>query len=534
MDFDDQIKKLLAFRGDTESLALATVDIVVGAQGPELKRAIEIAAVPHWFNTRILSELLQSDSETAERVVASLRSLPMVETFASRNGLNVHEATRLALRNYLANEKPEFFRSVSALAVQAFKAKDPSHEVEQIYHRLVAEPDKSGDALESLWEKWYYAGRHELIQALGVALAELIRTNLLAPGPRARATLRLAAAGTNRLSLRERKQFTEESLGLFQSLGHRPGELDARDQLGDLLKAEGNDSKATREYRACQEIAEQLLKEDPTNTTWQRNLSIGHSKLGRVLEAQELWEPAFAEFQKSKQIRQQLTELDPKNNDWKCDLSIAHNNLGRILEQQRKFEPAVEEYKAYKETLQDLVSQDPDNTQWQRELAVSFGCMGSVLKALGKERAALDEYVASHKIITELTKKYPGHSEWQRDLAISHFDIGRALEAQGDLSNAFSEFESYREIMLKLTKLDPENLNWQRLLFNAYHCVGRVLRALGDLSGSLEMHERAHAVISALARRDSAKTQWQADLNRAEHSLTDVRNDLKRVRESLL
>jgi PRC-barrel domain len=51
---------------------------------------------------------------------------------------------------------------------------------------LLAAPEQAADELERLWKEWNSAGRYEPLQALGVALGELIRIDQLPLPARAR------------------------------------------------------------------------------------------------------------------------------------------------------------------------------------------------------------------------------------------------------------------------------------------------------------------------------------------------------------
>ena len=121
MSISSTISKLEEAQGNPQKLALATLDIVLSTREPWLREALETVAVPHWFNAATISKLLQVDDATAARYLQELKALPMVEPFGSRDGWNVHEATRLALRSHLARVQPERFRELSGLAAEVFR-----------------------------------------------------------------------------------------------------------------------------------------------------------------------------------------------------------------------------------------------------------------------------------------------------------------------------------------------------------------------------------------------------------------------------
>ena len=126
-------------------------------------------------------------------------------------------------------------RRLSARAAACFEGEDPAHRIERVYHRLVAVPTEAADQLERLWKEWDRAGRHELLQALGIALDELAGTDHLAAAARAGALCCLGWIRADRMPVADALQLAKKTLALFLELGSKPGEMDARQQLGDGL-----------------------------------------------------------------------------------------------------------------------------------------------------------------------------------------------------------------------------------------------------------------------------------------------------------
>src|SRR5215510_4840817 len=107
MDFNTFIDRLKTSQDDKKSLTLATVDLVLAAHDAALRHALEAAAVPHWFDARILAALGHTQESVAADWVEQLRQLPFVESFAARHAWNVHEATRVVLRDHLYAAEPK-------------------------------------------------------------------------------------------------------------------------------------------------------------------------------------------------------------------------------------------------------------------------------------------------------------------------------------------------------------------------------------------------------------------------------------------
>ena len=82
MTFDEIIARLQEAKGDPEQLALAAVDVTLARRDERLREALEAAAIPHWFDERILAHLLDADPAEAAILRERLVALPMVESFA--------------------------------------------------------------------------------------------------------------------------------------------------------------------------------------------------------------------------------------------------------------------------------------------------------------------------------------------------------------------------------------------------------------------------------------------------------------------
>ena len=57
-------------------------------------------------------------------------------------------------------------------------------------------------------------------------------------------------------------------------------------KVGDGLQEQGQGADALQAYRDSLAIAQKLAAQDPSNTTWQRDLAVSLNKVGDVLQAQ--------------------------------------------------------------------------------------------------------------------------------------------------------------------------------------------------------------------------------------------------------
>ena len=382
MTFDDILASLRQAEGDPQLLALATVDSVLATHRPELRAALEAAAIPHWFNHQILGILLRlGDSEVAASF-ETLTSLPFVERYGDGVNYNVHESTRLAIRRRLESQEPERLVTLSLAAAALWPDEDPRSRVENLYHRIVANQKDASLELERLYWKWHRAGQRKPIQLLGPVLEELSRAQLRYAA-KGRVLLILGWVRLSRIPLPESKRLAEEAIALLDSDDALASRADAHSLLGDVLRLTGRLSDALAQYQADKRIRESIAALDPANSDWQRDLSVSHNTVGNIYQAQGRLSDALAEFQAYKRIMESLAALDPAHSDWQRELSVSHNNVGSIYQAQGLLREALSESESDLVIAERLANLDPTNSQWQEDLAITKRTVSSLRKRLG-------------------------------------------------------------------------------------------------------------------------------------------------------
>ena len=121
----------------------------------DLWRAVEAAAVPHWFNILFLDALLGKESDL---LYEELLKLSFVEQIPGR-GYAIHERTRNLLLDQLWRNNPDRFRQLSEFAAdhcaqQAALTENIEWQAEEIYHRMISNPRAGVDGLRALATKW--------------------------------------------------------------------------------------------------------------------------------------------------------------------------------------------------------------------------------------------------------------------------------------------------------------------------------------------------------------------------------------------
>ena len=102
-----------------------------------------------------------------------------------------------------------------------------------------------------------------------------------------------------------------------------------------MQRARGNLDAALKAYQDSLAIAEKLAAQDPSNTEWQRDLSVSFNKIGDVQRARGNLDAALKAYQDSLAIREKLAAQDPSNAEWQRDLSVSFNRSAATCQSAR-------------------------------------------------------------------------------------------------------------------------------------------------------------------------------------------------------
>jgi tetratricopeptide (TPR) repeat protein len=518
MDFDGRLKVLQSAEGDPALLALATVELahteLPMEERESIRRALLAAAVPHWFDPGFLGALLAVDELEAERLHGQLCALSAVEPFSARGerAVNVHESVRLALREHLRQSDPEWWRTLAERARAHVAASSSAHaRIEALHHLFAIDQEAAAAECETLdrdlmqkpeWRQALAMSLSELANAgwlRGSALVESLLIPLEARSQRGE-TARLEAEVCAVLDLAERNPY---SLALSS----------AQCLLGDVYQSQGRRDAALASFQKSLAIIEQLVQDDTSKISFQRDLGIAHTRLGDMFKSQGKHDKAFASFQKYLAIIEQLVQKDPSNTSWQRDLSASHSRLGDVYTSQGKHDEALASFQKNLAIIEQLVQDDPSNTDWQREHGVAYGSLGNVFNSQGKHDEALASVQKFLAIIERLVQAYPSNAELQHDLGAAHSKLGDVYRSQGRRDAALASFQKSLAIIEQLVQDDPSNADWQRELGVAHAHLGDLYESQGRREAALASLHKSLAIIDRLVQDDPSNALWKRDLD---------------------
>ncbi len=159
---------------------------------------------------------------------------------------------------------------------------------------------------------------------------------------------------------------------------------------------------------------------DPSNTQWQRDLSVSHEQLGDLAVAAGDLAAARTAYQAGLDIRYAAGRRRPQQHPVAARPVGQPHKLGDLAVAAGDLTAARTAHQAGLDIRTRLAAADPSNTEWQRDLSVSHDKLGDLAVAAGDLTAARTAYQAGLDIATRLAAADPSNTEWQRDLSVSH------------------------------------------------------------------------------------------------------------------
>ena len=97
-----------------------------------------------------------------------------------------------------------------------------------------------------------------------------------------------------------------------------------------MQSARGNLEAALQAYQDGLAIAEKLAAQDPSNTEWQRDLSVSLNRIGDVQSARGNLEAALQAYQDGLAIARSWPRRTRATPRWQRDLSVSFERIGDV------------------------------------------------------------------------------------------------------------------------------------------------------------------------------------------------------------
>ncbi|MGD2100249.1 MAG: tetratricopeptide repeat protein [Desulfobacterales bacterium] len=443
--------KELAPEMDDDNLLAALLNQIYDKAEQDVAAAIDLCAIPHWFNEKILS-WLRYESEISNRtrvILANLNELGLVVPYEGKIW-TFHQMIRDFLLKRWCRTNLAGFHQVN-LRMAEFYKDSVENRFEFIYH-LLAGGDKKGFELlvgevAQSNRYFYFSTAERLLYLAKETCIKLIRSQ----------QNQLEYYGAELAAI---SGYWDKALPILKSLKRRklPEDLHAKVflRLGTVYNRRGQWAYAINSYRKCLDFGESV---DPSDMAW------AYSGMGLIYAWRGEWGQAEECHNSALRVAEQS-----KDQLWK---SRAVNNLGEIYQQTGQLDKAEDSYQK--------------SIHMKKNLGDSYGLLWTN-NNLGSLYLELEQPSKASRVLDQSLIM-------ARDLQ-SPAEEARALEFMGALQMLKGNFtdakKHYNEALLICEKInEPHRKADVKLKMGIlYKYEGRIKDAVAALKEALKIYKK--------------------------------------------
>ena len=194
-------------------------------------------------------------------------------------------------------------------------------------------------------------------------------------------------------------------------------------KLGSYFAQKGESKKAFNLLKNAESLLDELLKLNPGNNLYKKELAIVYGKLGDVHLEQGDIKQALAYFFKDARISESLVQHNPQNAEYQKGLAISYSKLGNIYHRKGDYQAALEFFRKDLKVMEELVALNPHHADYRTGLAIAYEKMGDIYQEKGDSQAALEYYKKYLEIMEELVDLNPHHADYKNGLAIAWYKL---------------------------------------------------------------------------------------------------------------
>jgi len=289
--------------------------------------------------------------------------------------------------------------------------------------------------------------------------------------------------------------------------------------VSDVYLEFGDIRQALERANTANQLARQLVENDPDNAEWQSVLYGSRFRIEDILVAQKKISEAREEFDAALTIAEQFAARAPQNLEWEERRSFIHDKIGDLFRSQDDLQHAGEQYQVALTIGLQLMSNDPAKPQWRGRVAASHNRIGDILAQKQDLDGAFAHYRQAFDITERIARDDPASLAHQFTLAVRHSRIAAVMNSRRDTDGALREYRKALEIRRSLTIKDRTNASYQNYLAASYIDIGSVLMDRKDWGAAIDSFRQAITIAIELAEKDKDNSEWQERLVQARDKL---------------
>ena len=260
-------------------------------------------------------------------------------------------------------------------------------------------------------------------------------------------------------------------------------------KIGTIHSDLDDSREAERSFRAANKVFASLAKSVPGDRDFQEGLAKCHFRLGENDDAVAVWE--------------RLLKSDPTNPRYRRDLADAYNSLAinRVTE---KIAEELQTHQKARALREGLVQEFPDDLEYRVALSSTLNNIGVLLHQQGHALDALAMYYRSVEHDEAAFAKAPQNLLYGRFLGTGYSNVAQMLHELGRRDEADRWFRKTLEHWRQLTRDNPAVPVFHARLYQASYRFGSILFEQGRKADAEEPFRLAARALEELPHSSPA------------------------------
>lgn len=286
-----------------------------------------------------------------------------------------------------------------------------------------------------------------------------------------------------------------------------------RSNLGDTAGAIASFGKAI-------EILENLVKIEPNNYEFQKNLASNYKSIAYIYEVTGDSNLTQTNNQSALSLLQNLISLDETDFASRLELAECYKILGDFTASKGDLETALQHYRKHLEMSETVLLSEPDNKVAKTGIMTASDAIGATLgnpnfTNLGDTEGALKAHRRQLEVCDELLSAEPQSQYLLASKAFTLKAIGEVQTARNEWDNAIESYNQSLEIQEKLVDSDVKDAFANSRLAYLFTNLGEAYANIDKYTEALNYHNRATGILEKLVETDKENSAMVLFLNRA-------------------
>jgi non-specific serine/threonine protein kinase/serine/threonine-protein kinase len=244
----------------------------------------------------------------------------------------------------------------------------------------------------------------------------------------------------------------------------------------------GDTEGALAYMNKAQTLGADMVSKQPTNLAYQNMLSSMHGAYGAIQFGAGRKQEALESYKKNVAIAQEILKRDPSNTFYRRQMAVSLGNLGNTKLDMNEV-GALDSFRQALAIYESLAAADPNDADIRKNSAVGYRNVGVAL-GTGNRIEALNNFHKALQILAELVVKDLTNADYRRQWATTYLLLSRFQSQANDLNGAVDSANQGIKIDEALVASSSTNVSARNTLAQLDSQLGASHAALGTKSGA--------------------------------------------------